>query len=71
MAPATFVRAEDRHLVEEFFEAIYECNLLESIEIETLAQGVTRQLEEQIREARRRRERAKDAIIAYQELHGG
>ena len=60
---------EKQRLMNEFVEAASECNLLHSMEIQTLMRGEYAKLDEQIARANERRENAKYALLNHLEGH--
>jgi hypothetical protein len=72
MSPAPQVCAEKERLLNEFMDAVYQCNLLQSIQTQALLTrgGEDTALEGQMDEAKEWRERVKRALLFHQELHG-
>jgi hypothetical protein len=72
IGPTAQFCVEEQRLLNEFVEAVYECNLLQSMRAQALLarDGNARALNAQIAEAKDRRERLKRTLLSHKELHG-
>jgi hypothetical protein len=71
VSPAPQFCAERQRLLNEFIDAVYQCNLLQSMQTQALARDEdATAFEAQMAEAKEWREQVKRTLLSHQELHG-